>query len=344
MNILLINPPALNAIPEQTDAQGKPYIESDDFGYFPPLGLLYIISYLEKHTHGHKIFFKDCVAEKTSYEKLRQALLEIQPDIVGITSFTIGLIDIIKTTALIKSVFPKTHICLGGHHAIAFPIEAMQLENIDSIIVGDGELAFTELVSRLSQKKDFTDICGVYTKKSIQEYIKKPIADKRFLPSVSIPAAYIENIDILPAPNRKYIKRIDYHSIVGAHPKLATIITSRGCPHHCIFCDVPYKQYRQRSVKSIVDEIAECLALGYQEIHFYDDLFNITPERVISICDEIDLRRLKFTWNFRGRVNTATKESLRRAKNSGCRMISFGVETGTNDGLAYLKKEQPLNK
>lgn len=338
MKVLLINPPAINTIPEQKDHTGKTYIESDDFGYFPPLGLLYIITYLEKHSCGHQLFFKDCVAEKISYKKLSQIILEIKPEIIGLTSFTLGLIDIIKTCTLIKSLLPHSHICLGGHHTIAFPKEAAMIPYIDSIIVGEGEIAFTELVQRLSQKQDITDILGVYTKESIKKQRKLPYSDKRFLSNMDIPPAYIDDINILPAPNRKYIQHINYHSIVGAHPKLATIITSRGCPYQCTFCDVPYKRYRERSVENIVNEIEDCLGLGYKEIYFYDDLFNITPERVIAICDEIDRRKLRFVWNFRGRINTVTKESLLRAKRSGCRMISFGVETGSNEGLAFLNK------
>jgi radical SAM superfamily enzyme YgiQ (UPF0313 family) len=146
------------------------------------------------------------------------------------------------------------------------------------------------------------------------------------------------DIDTLPAPNRSYIKHINYRSIVGKTGKLATIITSRGCPYKCTFCDVPYKVYRNRSVQSVLDEIDECLQMGYQEFHFYDDLFNITPEKVIELCKGVKQRGLKFTWDFRGRVNTITRESLEAAKEAGCRMISFGVETGSDEGLKALEK------
>jgi len=159
-----------------------------------------------------------------------------------------------------------------------------------------------------------------------------------------VPPAYIENLDELPFPDRSIIKDIKYNSILGLTDKLATIITSRGCPYKCTFCDVPYKKYRKRSIKSVVNEVEECLKLGYEEVHFYDDLFNITPERVIEFCNEVERRKLKFHWDFRGRVNTATKESLRRAKKAGCRMVSFGVETGSNEGLKYVQKSTTVEK
>lgn len=94
----------------------------------------------------------------------------------------------------------------------------------------------------------------------------------------------------------------------------------------------------------VVDEVEECLGMGYKEIHFYDDLFNITPQRVIEFCDEIERRGLQFPWDFRGRVASVTKESLVRAKKAGCRLISFGVETGSDEGIRILKKNTSINK
>lgn len=344
MKILLLNPPAENTILEYPSEEGKEFIETEDFGYFPPLGLLYVIAYLEKNTSGHQIYFKDCVAEKISYEKLTQIIKEIKPALIGMTSFTISLIDILKTTKIIRETSPSTHICLGGHHPIAFPFEAAQLKDVDSILVGEGEISFTELVKSLENKEDFTKIKGIYTASSIEKYKNNNFQDNRFLTNVMVEPAYIENINTLPFPSRKHIKHIKYSSILGLTNNLATIITSRGCPYRCTFCDVPYKRYRERKISNVIDEVEDCLQSGYKEFHFYDDLFNITPEKVINFCNEVEKRKLKFHWDFRGRVNTATKESLARAKKAGCRLISFGVETGTNQGLKLIKKNTSVEK
>lgn len=344
MKILILNPPAENTVIEYPDEKGKAYIESDDFGGFPPLGALYVISYLEKHTFGHELYFKDCVVEKISHKKLEKVVEKIQPDVVGITSFTISLVDICMAARSIRKIVPHVHLCLGGHHPIAFPFQAAKLKEFDSIIVGEGEIAFTQLINALEKKEDITKIRGVYTAESIDVIKEKLFKDQRFLTNVIVEPAYIENIDELPVPNRSFIKHIDYHSIVGVTGKLATIISSRGCPFKCTFCDVPYKEYRSRSIQLVVDEVEECLAMGYKEIHFYDDLFNITPQRVIEFCDEIERRGLQFPWDFRGRVASVTKESLIRAKKAGCRLISFGVETGSDEGLRILNKNTSIDK
>ncbi|MDD2365642.1 MAG: radical SAM protein [Desulfuromonadaceae bacterium] len=341
MRILLLNPPAENTVAEYAAKSGDSddgAVEVEDFGLFPPLGLLYIMASLKQKAPEHEVVFLDCVAEHIGQKELQSRIVGINPAVVGITSFTMALYDVCLAARNIRSALPDVHICLGGHHPIAFPLEAAGLPEFDSIVVGEGEDAFPALVKALEAGTDFTLITGVYTKESIRSYSDKKSADPRFLTSVMVPPAYIENIDCLPPPDRSAISHLKYRSIVGASSHLATMISSRGCPCQCTYCDVPFKKYRQRSISSVADEIRDCLDSGYTEVHFYDDLFNITPERVIAFCNEMNSRGYRFDWDFRGRVNTVTRESLQRAKAAGCRMISFGVETGSDEGLRLLKK------
>jgi radical SAM superfamily enzyme YgiQ (UPF0313 family) len=339
MKVLFLNPPDFNKVSENTvDEKSQEYIESDDFGAFPPLGIMYVMAYLEKQAPHHKFYFKDCVAERYGHKKLSDYVTEMKPDIVAMTSFTVAMIDVVMAAQNIRKIVPNAHICLGGHHPIAFPFEAASLSEFDSIVVGEGEIAFTELVKRIEDKKPFTDILGVYTNESIQKYHNTTLKDRRFLNKVKVPPAYVDDIDSLPMPNREYIKHINYQSVVGVSSKLATLISSRGCPYKCTFCDVPIKTHRRRDPKLVVDEMETCVAQGYEEIHFYDDLFNITPRRVIDICDEIDKRGLKVVWDYRGRVNGIDEESIKRFKKAGGRLISFGIETSTQEGLQMMRK------
>jgi len=341
MRILLLNPPAEYTAREYVDPANPAdhgLLETADFGLFPPLGLLYILAALGKTAPEHEVFFLDCIAEKVGQRELAQRVAEIKPDLVGITSFTVSMYDVCLAARSLKTLFPQAHLCLGGHHPIAFPFEAAELPEFDSIIVGEGEEAFPALAQALAAGADFTGIRGVYTAASIRRYQGQELQDSRFLTRQMPPPAYVENLDSLAPPDRSVISHLDYRSIVGASGRLATMISSRGCPCSCTFCDVPYKKYRQRSIAAIADEIGSCLEMGYEEVHFYDDLFNVTPERVIAFSDEVIRRGYRFTWDFRGRVNGVTFDSLQRAQAAGCRMISFGVETGSDEGLQLLKK------
>ena len=339
MKVLFLNPPDMNKVLEYApDEKSGEYIGIDNFGAFPPLGLLYVMTYLEKHAPHHKLYFKDSVAERSSHKDLIDYVSEIKPDIVGMTSFTVAMIDVVIAAKNIRKIVPNAHICLGGYHAIAFPFESAGLPEFDSIVVGEGEVAFTELVKAIEDKKPFTEIKGVYTNESIQKYRNTTFKDRRFLNKVSVPPAYVDDINSLPIPNRNYVKHLKYNSVVGVSSKLATLISSRGCPYKCTFCDVPIKTHRRRDPKLVVDEMETCVAQGYDEIHFYDDLFNITPQRVIDICDEIDKRDLKVVWDFRGRVNGINEESIKKFKKTGGRLISLGIETSTQEGLKMMRK------
>jgi radical SAM superfamily enzyme YgiQ (UPF0313 family) len=340
MKILLINPPDENTVLEfaPTNSEEERFVETEDYGAYPPLGLLYVATYLKNKFPEYEVKVSDCVAERRSHESLKELVRDFKPDVVGITSFTISLIDVVMAAKTVKEISPNTHVCLGGHHPIAFPYEATRLKEFDSVVVGEGEYAFAELVSSIENSKDITKILGVYTRESAEEYKNESIKDKRFLGKISLPPAYVDDLDDLPVLDRNFIKHINYRNPVGKGDRLATIITTRGCPYLCTYCDVPYKKYRTRSIESVLDEVEHCLELGYNEFHFYDDLFNITSTKVIEFCDAVERRGIKFSWDFRGRVNAVTRESLIRAKKAGCRLISFGVETGSDEAYKIIKK------
>ena len=185
---MLLNPSDFNKVSEYAlDEYSTEYIESDDVGAFPPLGLLYVMSNLEKNAPHHKLYFKDCVAEKVGHDALIEYISEIRPDIFAMTSFTIGMPDVVLAARNIKKILPKAHICLGGHHPIAYPFEAASLPEFDCIVVGEGEIVFTELINAIESKKPFTSITGVYTHESIKKYEGTTLNDRRFLNKVKVP-------------------------------------------------------------------------------------------------------------------------------------------------------------
>lgn len=319
MKIMFINPPNLNLIKISNWE-----LKSGDYGQFPPLGLLYVASYLKKNSN-HQIHILDTIVEKLDYDEIECRVRDFSPDIVAITTMTPIFADTMVTARIIKKINKNIHICVGGPHTYLFPQQTVKKDEIDSVILGEGEEIFSELVRHIYKGEPLDNIYGLVTKNNIGVSKLKEFG-------------YIKNLDELPFPDRGLLPFKKYHCAVGVEDHVATITSSRGCPYKCRFCDVPQKTYRQRSMSNIMEEIEECLNLGFKEIFFYDDLFNIIPRKVIGISDEILNRGLKFKWSFRGRVNTITEEMLRVAAKAGCDRIHFGVETGTDLGLELLNK------
>ena len=86
------------------------------------------MAYLEKYAPQHELHLIDCISEKITYKKLEEKILEIKPDLVGISSFSVVLIDIVNVAKIIKKYLPNTHICMGGHHCMCFPEEAIAIK------------------------------------------------------------------------------------------------------------------------------------------------------------------------------------------------------------------------
>ncbi len=326
MRILLINPSSNNEILANT-----PTYVSEERGFNPPLGLLYLAGYLKQHSQHH-VFGLDAQAERLTYDnQFIKRILQMSPELVGITAMTFTMIDVLKTIDLIKSAEKELNkrikIVLGGPHVHLFPQETINLPGVDYLIKGEGEKPFFELLEALEKNQDISQINGLVFKQDNQ-VIDNPVNQ------------LINNLDEIPFPDRQLLPIEKYNSVLSNNRIVTTMFTSRGCPFQCAFCDRPHlgKKFRARSAQNVVDEMEECLNLGIEEILVYDDTFTVNKQRTLDICDEILKRNLKFVWDIRARVDTVDKEILEKLKQAGCDRIHFGVEAGTEKILKVLNK------
>ena len=317
---MLIFPPMRNTVKYFKEWHLSP----SDYGAFPPLGLLYISTFLKKNMPDADITVIDCLAQNISYSELEERIITFNPDVVGISAFSVCLIDVLKVARLAKSINKNTHICIGGPHLFIYPKQTLQFPEVDSIVIGEGEYVFFELIKQIREGNLTGGVDGLY--------LKSDLKNKDFK------KAKMVDIDNLPFFDIDFVERKFYYSAVGRHRNVITLLSSRGCPYSCTFCDVPYKVYRGRKIESILEEIKLRLNQGFKEIFFYDDTFNVNPQRVIDLSLQIIKHNLKFEWSFRGRVNSVTFEMLKIAKEAGCTRIHFGIETSTDEGLRQLKK------
>lgn len=322
MKVLLINPPLINMIMHNF----PPPLEKMGVSY-PPLGLLYVASYALKYTE-HEISFLDTQVEKIGYEELERRINKLQPEVAGIYAPTFLLVDVLNTARVVKKLNKEIHVCLGGPHPILFPRETLDLPDVDSIIIGEGEMAFAELINNLSNgKRDLKKIKGIGFKDG---------SGKLFFTE---PMKELDDLDVLPFPARELAPYNKYYDWMGNRSVATTMITSRGCPYRCIFCwRAGGSYFRARSPQNIISEIEKCIEMGIKEFFIFDDLFTFDRKRVLNICDEIINRRLKINWSFRARINTVDLEMLKKLKKAGCNRIQYGVEAGTDEILKVLRK------
>jgi radical SAM superfamily enzyme YgiQ (UPF0313 family) len=119
------------------------------------------------------------------------------------------------------------------------------------------------------------------------------------------------------------------------------LITTRGCPSRCTFCDraVFGSTYRQRSADNVLDEIEELFfKFGARELRFFDDTFTLNKKRVFEICDKLKERRIKAPWTCLTKVTNVSEEVFRKMKEAGCWQVLFGLESGDDRMLKLLKK------
>jgi len=327
MKILLINPPQLNTI-----SSCMPKILEQGLDFLPPLGLMYLASYLKKNS-SHEPKILDCQVEQLSYSQLKQEIKKRNPDAIGITTMTFTLIDVIKTAQLAKQINPKIKIILGGPHVNIYPKETINLKGIDFLVLGEGEEPLKELLDNLNQKENLTRIKGIVFKNS-KEIIN---TGQREL---------IKDLDSIPFPARDLLPYQKYFSVISSKTPVTTMFTSRGCPFKCLFCDRPHlgKIFRARSAKNVVDEMEECQKMGIQEIFIYDDTFSVNQQRVLDICSEIKKRGLNIAWDVRTRVDTINEKILKAMVKANCQRIHYGVEAGTQKILNVLRKEITLEQ
>ncbi|NUO08805.1 MAG: cobalamin B12-binding domain-containing protein [Candidatus Brocadia sp.] len=321
MKILLINPPAENEL-----LGNNPSIIEEERGYNPPLGILYIAGYLEKHT-GFNVEVLDTQAEEISYDRLRDIIRAKLPDVVGITAMTFTLIDVIKVIGLVKSIRPDTKVVLGGPHVHIYPEETITIPGVDFLVLGEGEITFKDLVENINDRTRLRNIPGLTFKE-----------DGRI---VNTGARLLnDDLDGLPFPARHMTPIQKYSSLMAKRTPITTMFTSRGCPYRCTFCDRPHlgKSFRARSALNVVDEMEECVKLGIREFLIYDDTFTIDRQRVIEVCDEITKRKLNIGWDIRARVNNIDKDLLKKLKEANCERIHYGVESGNPEILKILNK------
>jgi len=314
MKVLLVNPPTKPAIqgilPERVEFSR---------GAFPPLGLLYLAAAVRRALPEVKVEIIDAPTSGQSAEEIGRYAHQGGFELVGISIMTFTLLGALETAAAIRSKNRISLIVAGGPHAHLFPQETLNLGSFDYVLRGEAENTFPELVRRLMHNLPLDGLAGLGDT-ACSEFIFK--------------------LDELPFPDRELLPVKNYHSVLSGQRPITTMISSRGCPYHCIFCDRPHlgKHFRARSAQGVVEEMGACQELGIREVIFYDDNFTHDRERVRELAELILERKVNLDWDVRARVGDLDLETYQLCARAGLKRIHFGVESGDPELLRELRK------
>lgn len=322
VDIVLVNPPYLTK-----EVYGNLYKAA---GIFPPLGLAYVAANLEKHGYSVKI-----IDNEDSWDETFKDIKSCRPKILGVTCTSPLLKDVIKIASFAKKLGSK--VVVGGIHATSSPEEMAKHEEFDVISFGEAEHTILEIVQALYGEKDLKDVKGI----SFREEGKIIKTKNRSLQ---------ENINKLPFPAYHLLdmEKYRFYSLFDRTKNFFTMITIRGCPFTCVFCNTRTmfdRKVRLRSPRNVFEDV-KLLNKKYsiKEIYFYDDTFTLNRDRTLALCDLLEKSDLQLLWSTETRSDKVDHFLLNKMKQAGCYMIGYGFESADQDILNKLKKGTTVEK
>lgn len=296
-------------------------------GIYPSLGLLYIAATLEKA--GHSVEVIDFDIEKNPHSKLSSILQLSKPDIVGIHVMTWTFHQANKIALFAKEQLPSIIVVAGGAGVTCLPQSVMKYSAFDYGVIGEGEETVLELAAAIACYGNPESVKGIIFRKNgaLAQNEARPL---------------MQNLNNVFAPARHLVNLKLYQDVLTRERNFATMITSRGCPYHCIYCDRVNRMgslWRSVTNQKVVEEIKELYyRFGVKEIMFFDDEFIIERGKILELCEMISALKLPLVWECRARVDLVDLKLLGAMKKSGCYRIRFGFESGDNGILRLLKK------
>lgn len=292
-----------------------------------PLSCLYLAAFLKRD--GYEPIILDHNDEKDYKGFLSPHLNDAI--CVGISSLTGTQIRYgLEISKWIKSINPKLPIVWGGHHPTACPEQTVSDPRVDIIVAHEGELTFLELVKTLEKGGTLREVKGISYKDDGRVVTNpyRPPMDLSVMPDIPWHLIDIE---------RKLKKSID---------KSISIQTGRGCPFSCTFCShekTGLERYRMFNADYILNNIEPVIRrYGIKEVNFFEPLFIANKERLKEICRKIKNRGLNIEWTASARADSFSKfdgEILLLLKESGCKLLTFGFESGSPETLHKINKK-----
>jgi anaerobic magnesium-protoporphyrin IX monomethyl ester cyclase len=303
----------------------------------PSLGILNLAAVLRKE--GYSVSVIEPSSLGLSIKELIVEIVKNKPKYLGISATTLSIFNAAALADEIKKMNSDITIIMGGPHLTAIPEETMErFTSLDFGVIGEGEVTIMELINSIEHGGEISDVPGIIFRK-MGSIVK------------TAPRKFLDDLDRLPFPAWDLLADFPH----GYHPPpyrfkrlpASYIVTTRGCPYKCIFCDrsVFGNKCRGHSAQYII-ELIEYLykRFGIREILIEDDTFVSFKSRLSAVCEGIMNLGIKISWSCLGRVDAVTPEVLHLMKRAGCWSISYGIETGDEEVMKFIGKNITLDK
>ncbi len=320
--ILLIYPPS--PVLNREDRCQQPTKELLVIPPLPPTDLMYLAAVAEN------VGFEAKIVDYSQGGDFEKDLKEFQPDYLVVNVATPTFKSDLASLTVAKEICPDVITIAKGAAFLTVALDVMYFQkDLDLIIYGEPE----ETLKEILEGRKYPRILGLYYRDDLRAKFTGP-------------RPFIEDLDKLPFPARHLVDNNIYRR-PDNNKVQAVIKVSRGCPFHCFFClatPVSGAKVRKRSAENIIEEIRECVEkYGITNFLFWSDIFNIDREWVMDLCQKIIDSGLKITWSANTRADTADEEMAYKMYEAGCRLVSIGVESGSQEMLDKIGKRITLD-
>ncbi len=315
MRVLLVDPPYRMTY--------RPYV-------IPHMGLAYLAAMLLREKHEVRVVAEGLT--KDPYRDFTRILPDFRPDLIAFSSPTSKIVQAAQMAQTAKELRPECRTLAGGWHASSVPDEtARMFPSFDFVFAGEGENFILQLIDALDGRGSLDKIEGLAWRQDddvVLNPLPAPLPDIKTLPHPAWELFGIEK----SLPMYRKGKVLDY-----------PIVSRRGCPFHCSFCDTPHvdRRTRLRDLDDFFDELNSALERWpINGIQFFDATFTPPTDFTMALCERMiaaDLPK-RLVWNCATRTDQVSYELLALMKKAGCRVIQAGVETGNEEVSRKINK------
>lgn len=302
----------------------------------------------------YKVKVVDCNAERMGWPEFAKLLDKYQPKYY-LTQMTAPTLENDMYGCFLAHARGAKTIAFGTH-ITPIPVETMRpYPSLDFALVGEPDLTIRDLLDHLEGKIDQRSphIKAMFEKTDPaykSSFNEDGTVNMRGIKGIAwrdgdqimlnFPRPFVADLDDMPIPMHDLLPLQKYRMPYIKGP-FTFIVTSRGCPAGCTYCikHVSY-QYstRIRSPKLIMEEMWVLKKLGINNIHMYADLFTVNRDQVIELCKLMIEENIQLKWTCNSRVDFVDEEMLNLMGKAGCRLISWGIESGNEQILKHARK------